>query len=64
MSKGDTDALVETRDGKKYYDPGPKSLEMQRLNKSFMRLHGASSLSNLAGLLAMVYYGFTLAEKL
>jgi len=54
----------ETRDGKKYYDPGPKSLEMQRLNSSFMKLHGASSLSNLIGLGAMVYYGFTLAEKL
>lgn len=37
---------------------------MQRLNKSFMRLHGASSSFNLISLFAMMYYGVTLAEKL
>ncbi|KAF2172561.1 hypothetical protein M409DRAFT_50236 [Zasmidium cellare ATCC 36951] len=54
----------ETRDGKRYYDPGPKSPEMQKLNSSFMRLHGVSSLSNLVGLGALLVYGFTLAEKI
>lgn len=58
------DVLLETRDGKKYYDPGPKSTEMQRLNSSFAYLHGAASLSNLIGLGAMIAYGFTLAEKM
>jgi hypothetical protein len=37
---------------------------MQRLNSAFMKLHGASSLSNVIGLVAMLAYGFTLAEKL
>ncbi|GIZ39705.1 hypothetical protein CKM354_000307800 [Cercospora kikuchii] len=54
----------ETREGKRYYDPGPKSAEMQRLNSSFGKLHGASSLSNVIGLGAMIWYGFVLAEKL
>lgn len=54
----------ETRDGKKYYDPGPKSDEMQRLNSSFAKLHGAASLANLVGLGAMLAYGATLAEKM
>lgn len=55
---------LETRDKVKYYEPGPKTPEMQRLNSSFSKLHGASSLLNLAGLFAMFYYGATLAEKL
>lgn len=54
---------TETRDGKKYYDAGPKSPEMQRLNSQFARLHGVSSLSNVLGLAAMIYYGFVLAER-
>lgn len=54
----------ETRDGKRYYDPGPKSTEMQRLNSSFAKLHGAASLSNVIGLAAMLFYGIVLAEKL
>lgn len=57
-------ASAETRDGKKYFDPGPKSTEMQRLNSSFAKLHGAASLSNLIGLGAMLAYGFTLAEMM
>lgn len=56
--------FVETRDGKKYYDPGPKSAEMQRLNSSFAKLHGASSLSNMIGLGAMLFYAAVLAERL
>ncbi|KAF2455775.1 hypothetical protein BDY21DRAFT_372921 [Lineolata rhizophorae] len=54
----------ETRDGKKSYDPGPHSPEMQKLNKKFMRLHGVSSLLNLSGLLAMIWYGIALSERL
>src|ERR1700712_4683565 len=37
----------ETRDGKKYYDPGPKSKEMEALNTKFSVLHGVSSLVNM-----------------
>ncbi|KAJ9629759.1 hypothetical protein H2203_002140 [Taxawa tesnikishii (nom. ined.)] len=54
----------ETRDGKKSYDPPPHSKEMQRLNKLFSQLHGVSSLTNLAGFGAMIYYGFVLADRL
>ncbi|KAF2101398.1 hypothetical protein NA57DRAFT_35071 [Rhizodiscina lignyota] len=54
----------ETRDGKKAHDKGPQSPEMQKLNKSFMRLHGASTLVNLSGFVAMVAYGFTLGARL
>jgi len=54
----------ETRDGKKYYDAGPHSTEMQRLNKAFSRMHGISALTNLIGLGVTVWYGFLLAERL
>ncbi|SMQ50139.1 unnamed protein product [Zymoseptoria tritici ST99CH_1A5] len=54
----------ETRDGKKYYDAGPKSPEMQRMNSSFNRLHGAASVANLIGLGGLLVYAFTLAEKI
>lgn len=54
----------ETRDGKKSYDAGPHSPEMQRLNKEFGILHGISTLVNMAGLLAMVWYGVVLSERL
>ena len=54
----------ETRDGKKSYDPPPHSKEMRRLNKSFARMHGLSSILNLVGLLGTVYYGMTLAERM
>lgn len=37
---------------------------MQRLNKSFGRLHGVSSLLNMAGLIATMWYGVTLAERM
>ncbi|WPG98427.1 Hypothetical protein R9X50_00121700 [Acrodontium crateriforme] len=53
----------ETRDGRKYNEL-PKSPEMQKLNSSFGRLHGISSLSNVVALAAMIFYGFALAEKL
>jgi len=54
----------ETRDGKKYWQEGDKSVEMQRLNKRFSVLHGVSSLINLVGVVATVYYGFVLGERL
>ncbi|KAJ5735105.1 uncharacterized protein N7483_000230 [Penicillium malachiteum] len=54
----------ETRDGKKSYDPAPHSKEMQALNKKFGRIHGASSLINLAAFLATIYYGVVLSKKL
>lgn len=59
----DEDA-AETRDGKKYYDPTPQSTEMQQLNKSFSIMHGVSSLINLVGYIATIWYGFSLAERL
>ncbi|KAJ4361776.1 hypothetical protein N0V83_010716 [Neocucurbitaria cava] len=54
----------ETRDGKKSYDAGPHSKEMQELNRRFGVLHGVSSLVNLVGLGAMVWYGGVLGEGL
>lgn len=54
----------ETREGKKYYDDGPKSKEMEKLNKRFGVMHGFSSLVNVIGYFATVGYGFVLAEKL
>lgn len=54
----------EVRDGKKSYDTGPQSAEMMRLNRRFGILHGASSLLNLVGLLATVWYGAYLAERM
>lgn len=54
----------ETRDGKKSYDAGPHSTEMERLNKKFSTLHGASSLLNLFTFIAIVWYGFVLGARL
>ncbi|MCJ1365181.1 hypothetical protein MMC16_004301 [Acarospora aff. strigata] len=54
----------ETRDGKKSYDSPPHSKEMTRMNSAFARMHGASSLLNLIGLLATIWYGFTLGERI
>jgi len=54
----------ETKDGKKGSDPPPHSEELQALNKKFAQLHGISSLVNLAGILATVWYGFYLAERI
>ena len=55
---------TETRDGKKSYDAGPHSKEMQALNKRFGRMHGISSLLNMVGSLATLWYGMVLAERL
>ncbi|KAH8595553.1 hypothetical protein B0O99DRAFT_686543 [Bisporella sp. PMI_857] len=54
----------ETRDGKKSYDPPPHSEEMQRLNKSFSAMHGISSVVNLLGFIATVWYGFSLGARI
>lgn len=54
----------ETRDGKRYHDPGPHSEAMQDLNKRFMWLHGASSMVNMVGCITTVWYGFYLGERL
>lgn len=54
----------ETRDGKKSYDAGPQSETMQELNKRFAYLHGASSLVNMVGCIATVWYGFYLGERM
>ena len=62
--QADLTIIAETRDGKKYYDSGPQSKEMQELNSRFMYLHSASSLSNMIGLGAMLFYGAVLAEKI
>lgn len=56
--------FAETRDGKKSYDPAPHSKEMVKLNKAFGKTHGISSLLNLAGFLATVWYGVSIAERL
>jgi hypothetical protein len=52
----------ETRDGKKYDDAGAQSEEMKGLNWRFGVLHGVSSLVNMVGFGAMVWYGGILAE--
>ena len=54
----------ETRDGKKSYDAPPHSKEMTRMNKAFGRMHGASSALNMVTLLATVWYGVLLAERM
>lgn len=56
--------VQETRDGKKYCDPAPHSNEMQRFNTSFATMHGISSLLNLAGYLATMFYGVTIAGRI
>ncbi|KAJ4374559.1 hypothetical protein N0V86_007428 [Didymella sp. IMI 355093] len=54
----------ETRDGKAAYDKGPHSEEMQKLNRQFSILHGISSITNLVGLGAMIWYGAVLGAGL
>ena len=56
--------LLETRDGKKSFDAPPHSKEMTRLNKAFGRMHGASALTNLFGLIVTLGYGVVLADRL
>jgi hypothetical protein len=55
---------LESKDGKKCFDPPPHSKEMQKLNKAFGSVHGASLLLNMAALIATIWYGVTLADRL
>lgn len=60
----------ETRDGvaraeeKKTAAAEGQSPEMKKVNRKFLALHGASTLLNLAGLLAAVHYGVVLSKRL
>ncbi|KAN0114965.1 protein of unknown function (DUF4149) domain containing protein [Hyaloscypha variabilis] len=54
----------ETKDGKKYHDPGPHSTKMQQLNSSFNTMHSLSALLNLAGYVSTCFYGFSLASRI
>ncbi|KAK8221573.1 hypothetical protein IWZ01DRAFT_491066 [Phyllosticta capitalensis] len=53
----------ETRDGKKSYDAGPHSAEMQALNRKFAVMHGVSSATNLVVLGAAVAYAFLIGAR-
>ena len=55
---------IESKDGKKHYDSGSQSEEMQKLNRVFAGWHGASALVNLVGIGFTVWYGFSLAERI
>jgi len=55
---------LESKDGKKFFDPPPHSKEMQKLNRAFGSMHGASSLLNMAALIATMWYGVIIAERL
>ncbi|KAI0024748.1 hypothetical protein F4780DRAFT_552747 [Xylariomycetidae sp. FL0641] len=54
----------EKEDGKKSWDQGPHSPQMQALNKQFGQVHGISSLLNLVTLAATIVYGFNLAGRI
>ncbi|KAJ9207366.1 hypothetical protein DTO164E3_640 [Paecilomyces variotii] len=54
----------EAIDGKKSYDPAPHSKEMLALNKRFGKLHGYSTLVNLAAILATISYGYVLGKRI
>jgi len=54
----------ETKDGKKYYDQGPHSEEMKKLNRKFSTLHGVSSLVNLVEVILTIVYAVTLSKRL
>ncbi|KAI5838939.1 hypothetical protein DFP73DRAFT_562699 [Morchella snyderi] len=56
--------IQETKEGKKYYDEGPKSEAMQKLNSRFGKVHGISSMLALVGLLATGAYGGFLGTSL
>ncbi|RKU40291.1 hypothetical protein DL546_001648 [Coniochaeta pulveracea] len=54
----------ERKDGKKSYDPPPHSQEMVALNKKFGKLHGISSLLNMATFVASLVYGVSLSRRI
>lgn len=59
-----TDWFLAKRDGKQWYEEGPKSDEMRALSKKFGILHGISSLLNLGTIIATIAYGFTLGSRI
>lgn len=59
-----TDWSLAKRDGKQWYEEGPKSDEMRALSKKFGILHGISSLLNLGTIIATIVYGFTLGSRI
>jgi hypothetical protein len=54
----------ETKDGKKYFEQGPHSDAMRKLNKQFGMLHGLSSLANLFEIIATIAYGVILSQRI
>lgn len=56
--------IQETKEGKKYYDEGPKSETMKKLNSKFGRIHGVSSLLGLVGFMSAAAYGVVLGSNL
>ncbi|KAF2664050.1 hypothetical protein BT63DRAFT_460351 [Microthyrium microscopicum] len=54
----------ETKEGKKYWDEGPKSEEMKKLNSDFGKLHGISAMVNLIEILVTMFYGVIIAARL
>jgi hypothetical protein len=58
------DVVAERKDGKKSYDPPPHSQEMVALNKKFGKLHGISSLLNMATFVASIVYGVSLSRRI
>jgi hypothetical protein len=55
---------TEKKDGKRSWDKPPHSQEMLALNKKFGKLHGISSLLNLATFIAALVYGVTLSSRI
>lgn len=54
----------ESKEGKRYFDEGPKSDAMKKLNSKFGRIHGVSSLLGLVGFGAAAAYGVVLGSSL
>ncbi|KAI1755430.1 hypothetical protein F4782DRAFT_527480 [Xylaria castorea] len=54
----------ETKDGKRSWDKGSQSKDMKALNKKFGKLHGYSSMFNLATFVATIVYGVNLAARI
>lgn len=53
---------LEKQEGKSYNEPGV-SAEMRALNSKFSRLHGISSLLNLAANISLIFHGLWVGTK-
>jgi len=53
----ETKEAQETRDGKKYFDAGPKSEARQGLDKEFSLVHSVCSLLNIMGAIMTLWHG-------